>query len=191
MGATKPEESGDYYAWGEVETKTDYSWSTYKWCNASDSTLTKYCNNSDYGNEGFTDTLTVLTPEDDIAHVNWGGSWRMPTKAEQDELRNNCTWTWYSGGTWRMPTKEECDELLNTNYCLWEYVKYKNVEGYKVTSKIAGYTNNWIFLPIAFWTSSLDDYNQECASVLAFNWSFTYSTSTYRTVGNHIRAVSK
>jgi hypothetical protein len=36
----------------------------------------------------------VLDPEDDAATANWGGAWRMPTKAEQDELRNNCTWTW-------------------------------------------------------------------------------------------------
>lgn len=148
MAATKPEESGDYYAWGEVETKTDYSWSTYKWCNGSDYTLTKYCNNSDYGNEGFTDTLTVLTPEDDIAHVKWGGSWRMPTKAEQDELRNNCTWTWYSGG--------------NT--------EFNGIAGYKVTSNREGYTDQSIFLPVAgcysgtgfggvfgdYWSSSLN-----------------------------------
>jgi hypothetical protein len=43
---------------------------------------------------GIVDNKNVLDPEDDVAYVKWGGSWRMPTKAEQEELRNNCTWTW-------------------------------------------------------------------------------------------------
>ena len=94
VGADSPEEYGDYFAWGEVEPKETYNWSTYKYCNGSSSTLIKYCNNSSCGNYGFTDNKTVLDPEDDAATVNWGGNWRMPTKAEQDELRNNCTWDW-------------------------------------------------------------------------------------------------
>ena len=91
VGATKPEEYGDYYAWGETTPKSTYSWSTYKWCNGSKDTMTKYCTDSDYGT---VDNKTVLDPEDDAATVNMGGSWRMPTKAEQDELRTECTWTW-------------------------------------------------------------------------------------------------
>ena len=91
VGATKPEEYGGYYAWGETEEKDDYSWSTYKWCNGSENSLTKYCTDSSYGT---VDNKTVLDPEDDVAHVKWGGTWRMPTRAEQDELRENCTWQW-------------------------------------------------------------------------------------------------
>ena len=91
VGATRPEVYGGYYAWGETEEKDNYDWSTYKWCNGSNDTMTKYCTNSDYGT---VDNKTVLDPEDDVAHVKWGGSWRMPTKAEQDELRENCIWTW-------------------------------------------------------------------------------------------------
>ena len=91
VGASKPEEYGGYYAWGETEEKSNYDWSTYKWCNGSYDTMTKYCTNSSCGT---VDNKTVLDPQDDIAHVKWGGTWRMPTKAEQDELRNNCTWTW-------------------------------------------------------------------------------------------------
>ena len=94
VGATTPEEYGDYFAWGEVEPQEYYGWVTYKYCAGSSSTLTKYCNNSSYGKDGFTDYNIVLDPEDDAATMNWGGSWRMPTKAEQDELCNNCTWTW-------------------------------------------------------------------------------------------------
>ena len=95
LGASAPEDYGDYYAWGETEPKEDYSWSTYKWCmNGSDSQLTKYCTNSSYGYNGFTDNKTVLTPEDDAAAVNWGGKWRMATMDEWNELKNKCTWTW-------------------------------------------------------------------------------------------------
>ena len=94
VGANSPEEYGDYFAWGETKPKEIYDWSTYKYCNGSSSTLIKYCDDSSYGNNGFTDNKTVLDPEDDAAHVNWGGAWRMPTHAEQSELRNNCTWNW-------------------------------------------------------------------------------------------------
>ena len=94
VGATRPEQYGDYFAWGEVEPKTTYSWSTYKYCNGSYSNMTKYCNNSNYGNNGFTDNKTVLNPEDDVATAHWGGAWRMPTIAEQVELEDNCAWTW-------------------------------------------------------------------------------------------------
>lgn len=93
VGATTPEEYGDYFAWGEVEPKETYSWSNYKYGTNYDQ-LTKYCNNSSYGKDGFTDTKTVLDPEDDAAIANWGGAWRMPTKAEQQELINDCKWTW-------------------------------------------------------------------------------------------------
>ena len=91
VGATTPEEYGDYFAWGEVEPKEVYDWSTYKWCNGSHTTHTKYCTNSDYGT---VDNKTVLEAADDAAAVNWGGSWRMPTDAELTELREECTWTW-------------------------------------------------------------------------------------------------
>ena len=91
VGASKPEEYGGYYAWGETEVKENYTWETYKWCNGSYDTMTKYCTNS---NSGTVDNKTVLDPEDDVAHVKWGGSWRMPTMAEQDELRTKCIWQW-------------------------------------------------------------------------------------------------
>jgi hypothetical protein len=94
VGATTPEEYGDYFAWGEVEPKETYSWSTYKYCNGSYDSMTKYCSNSDYGKDGFVDNKTVLDPEDDAATANWGGAWRMPTYDEFSELENNCTWKW-------------------------------------------------------------------------------------------------
>ena len=100
VGASAPEEYGDYFAWGEAEPKSDYSWETYKfrvsgeWDNAK---INKYCTkSSNWGGTGPMDNKTVLDPEDDAARVNWGGSWRMPTLADWQELRNKCTWTWTS-----------------------------------------------------------------------------------------------
>jgi len=94
VGANVPEEYGDYFAWGETEPKNYYNFSTYKWCNGSVKTMTKYCIQTDYGNNGFTDGKTELDPEDDAAYVNWGPEWRMPTVDQQQELVDNCTWTW-------------------------------------------------------------------------------------------------
>ena len=91
IGASSPEEYGDYFAWGETEEKNNYDWSTYKWCKGSNDTMTKYCTNGKYGT---VDNKTVLDPADDVAHVKWGGSWRMPTKDEIKELVNKCSWQW-------------------------------------------------------------------------------------------------
>ena len=94
VGADNPEDYGDYFAWGETQPKSVYNWSTYQYCMGSNNTLTKYCNKSIYGYNGFTDNLTTLLPEDDAAAANWGGNWRMPTKEEFQELYNNTTVTW-------------------------------------------------------------------------------------------------
>ena len=94
VGAETPEGLGSYFAWGETTTKADYDWSTYKYCNGSENTLTKYCNDANYGYNGYTDELVVLQPEDDAATVNWGSGWRMPTVEECKELVNNTTSTW-------------------------------------------------------------------------------------------------
>ena len=91
VGADSPEDYGDYFAWGETETKSNYEWSTYKWCNGDLNTLTKYNTNPFYGT---VDNKIVLEPADDAAHVNWGGGWRMPIYKEMAELRDTCIWTW-------------------------------------------------------------------------------------------------
>ena len=108
VGATRPEEYGGYYAWGEVEEKENYSWSTYKWSAGCSTTIKKYSADSFYG---VRDNNNLLDPTDDVARVKWGGKWRMPTTGEQRELVDNCTWLWTT---------------LNGVY------------GYRVTSKING-----------------------------------------------------
>ena len=183
VGATRPEEYGDYYAWGETEPKTNYSWSTYKYCNGSYSTLTKYCNNSSYGNNGFTDTKTTLDPDDDVAHVKWGGDWRMPTVGEFVELLNNCTWTWTTLSD----------------------VKGYGVKGYRVTSKKSGYTDRSIFLPAAgyrsdtgligvgsyglYWSSLLYTVSPVEAKYVYFNSDDRDTYHDYRGLGLSVRPV--
>lgn len=94
VGADTPEDYGDYFAWGETQPKSYYGWDTYQYCMGGYDMLTKYCSNSSYGYNGFTDDLTTLLPEDDAATANWGSDWRMPTKEEWQELYNNTTLTW-------------------------------------------------------------------------------------------------
>ena len=173
VGATTPEEYGDYFAWGETQPKDYYYWNTYKYCNGSDDTMTKYCS------YGIRDYKTTLELTDDAARVNWGGKWRMPTNAEQDELRDtdNCTWTWTT---------------------------QKGVKGYKVTSKKNG---NSIFLPAAgyrsndnlicagiwgsYWSSSLSSYSCHDAYSVFFSSSYVNCSDYSRHDGRSVRAVCK
>ena len=92
IGASIPEEFGDYYAWGEVEPKETYSVNNYKWYIPNSSNYyTKYSTSYD---SGVNDGKIILEADDDAATVNWGGSWRMPTYEEWLELCENCTWLW-------------------------------------------------------------------------------------------------
>ena len=103
IGSNAPEESGEFYAWGEIKERSNFDWHTYKWCNGSSESMTKYCSSGAFGK---VDDKTVLDPEDDVAHVKWGGKWRIPTCEEMKELVNECTWEW---------------------------ITYEGVEGYHVT----------------------------------------------------------
>ena len=95
VGANAPEEYGDYFAWGETEPKELYDWSTYKWCNGSNTTITKYCTNSSYGYNGFVDGKTELDSEDDAATANWGSSWRTPSVEQLNEICAYCSQKWF------------------------------------------------------------------------------------------------
>ena len=114
VGADTPEARGDYFMWGETQLKGTCHWTTYQYCMGSDNTLTKYCNDSSYGYNGFTDDLTVLLPEDDAATANWGGGWRIPTQEEWQELYSNTTvtWTTQNGVNGRLFTAENGNSLF-------------------------------------------------------------------------------
>ena len=89
LGATSPEDFGYYYAWAETETKRLFNWTTYKWCNGTDKSLTKYNN---LEQNGTVDNNLILDIEDDSAFANLGGDWRIPTKEDWEELTSKCTW---------------------------------------------------------------------------------------------------
>ncbi len=90
IGASAPEQYGSFYAWGETSEKEQYVDATYKWYkDGNTQAILKYCKD-DFGFEGFQDGKTVLDPEDDAAHVQWGGTWRMPTNKEWAELMSKC-----------------------------------------------------------------------------------------------------
>ncbi len=98
LGASKPEEYGYYFAWGETEPKTVFNESNYKWYESEGESvgLTKYCMYSEAGFEGFRDEKMMLDPEDDAARVNLGEDWRMPTAGDWDELARLCSFDWVS-----------------------------------------------------------------------------------------------
>lgn len=88
LGADTPSDYGNYYAWGETSTKSEYDYSSY-WLDG------KPRHTSDKYKVG---GVTTLSLNNDAAHVEWGDSWRMPTGAEQQELIKECTWNWLAAG---------------------------------------------------------------------------------------------
>lgn len=97
VGADTPEGYGDHFAWGETKPKENYDWTTYAFSNGSYLSMTKYCSDSQYGDNHFTDNLTELLPEDDAATANWGEDWQMPSQAQMQELFNSQN----TEGTWK------------------------------------------------------------------------------------------
>lgn len=94
VGANAPEDYGDYFAWGETDSKDNYNWKTYMWCNGSERILTKYSKDCLYYDDGFVWCKMELDPMDDAAYVKWGELWRMPSQEQIHELCNFCTWQW-------------------------------------------------------------------------------------------------
>ena len=172
VGANKPEEYGDYFAWGETTIKSIYKWGTYKYCYGSYNNLLKYNTNRRYGT---IDSKTIIEFSDDAARANWGGSWRMPTEEELIELLEQCTWTWTT---------------------------QNGVKGYKVMSKsngnsiflpAAGYRDDSSLYRAGYsgfiWSSSLgaDDRSNGCS--MSFHFSHVYMDAHYRYYGLSVRPV--
>ena len=192
VGASKAEENGAYFAWGEINTKETYDWGTYYWMAEGQSDWTninKYqikdgqTDGYWYDNVGefIGDGKSTLESEDDAATANWGSGWRMPTMAELEELMNedNCTWTWVE------------------NY------HGSDLNGYEVKSKT---TAGLLFLPAAgyrwdsglynagsygiYWSSELDSSSADFARCLYFYSSGRGSNDYRRRNGFSVRAVA-
>lgn len=205
VGATTETGYGTYFAWGETSGytegsttgKTYYSWPSYTfgYYNGSSLKFKKYCSTSSssswFSDDVPVDNMTQLELGDDAARANWGGSWRMPTKTEFDELENssNCNWEW-------------TDDYNGTG-----------IAGYIVTSKKTGYTGNSIFLPAAgqrnlgttedggtsgsYWTSALYPYGVSLyAYYMSIDKSYYYTRGGAggghsRAIGLSVRAVTE
>lgn len=179
IGATIPTAKGFYFAWGETEYKSDYSWSTYAYCENGDSySLTKYVYDGYSGYNGYNDDLKKLEAADDAATQIYGDGWRMPTASEFEELLGNCTW-----------------ELVGN--------------GVKLTSTVKGYTDKFIIIPSTgfmsgakiylnssegyYWTNSLNTNGESAYAknfVISSYGGYCNIGSDSRSLGMAIRPVS-
>ena len=175
VGASSPEECGDYFAWGETTPKDVYDWSTYQWCEGSENTLTKYCTRSSCGYNGFVDNKTELDPEDDAATVNWGAEWRMPSQEQQYELSNNCTIEWTT--------------LNGVNGCLFT----SNINGASLFFPVVGFIwGSSLLAPDScyYLSRTILSHAPAYACTIAFGSSCTVgSSNTERSDGKVVRAV--
>lgn len=166
VGASKPEEYGDYFAWGETWPKKEYSWDTYKWMNEGQSSfeqISKYTIKDRItqgcwydGSENFIgDEKTVLDSKDDAATANWGSDWQMPSQSQMTELTND-------------------------SYTTKTFTTQNGVNGIKITSKNNG---NSIFLPAAgyydnyFYDGSFK--SEVNVSVGCYYWSLSHTYTSY------------
>lgn len=143
LGASCPEGYVDrYYAWGETAIHPDksYRWNNYKYSNGDIVGdrwvgITKYCNDSSYGLNGYTDQLTELEAVDDVATAKWGEDWKTPTLEQAMELSSECTWTWTTLNNvegYRVKSKKsERSIFLPACGCRWsEWLEGPGISGY-------------------------------------------------------------
>ena len=169
IGANYPEESGDYFAWGETAPKEIYSWETYKWAyidSDDEYVLTKYNYDNQYGT---VDNKMVLDPEDDAAYVLLGPSWRMPSAEQIQELTRWCSWKW------RM--RNDVYGWLGTG------PNGKNiflpVTGYRDEDSLR-YVGSYGYC----WSCDIrPEYTPDCAHSLTFGWGPNYWDYEYGFVG--------
>ena len=169
VGAYSLYKEGDYYAWAETREKSWYSWDNYKWFKqegedgATYKGLSKYCDFMIYGyfyydedlddEVGYEDNLKTIQPEDDVASSKWGNKWRIPTKAEMEELITKCTFTsscqnGYNGVTVQGPSGKS----IFLPFC-WDWPNEKSL------GTLRGFLGE-------YWSSSLRDEDPEKAFLL-------------------------
>lgn len=190
LGASSVGDPGDLYAWGELSAKEAYKWSNYRFFASGTSTanmkLSKYTYTViDLAEGGTADGKWVLEPEDDAVNVAFGGNYRMPAQVDMENL-------------------------YNSDKCNWEWITDYNgtgANGYLVTSKIAGYTDNSIFLPAGgfkdgstlkstnmgfYWINRLDADNPMLADYLRISkeYGIEKDFAIARSIGLSVRPVS-
>lgn len=171
VGANSPKDYGDYYAWGETSTKEKFSWKTYDFNKSGDA-------NVKFSKYYFDDKKYVLDPEDDVACMDWGGIWRMPTKEEWDELRDNCDFTWIVKGG---------HAGVNVS---------SSVNKKSIFLPAAGYCTDTLFFDVgsygAYWSSTLSTSSKYEAKGFGFNSMYPYKWAGgggNRYVGQSVRPV--
>ena len=170
VGASSPEEYGDYFAWGETVPKDYYDWSTYFDTDDGGRTFNLYTSNTNDG-------LIELQPEDDAATANWGSGWQMPSLAQIQELKNSSyttsEWTQLNGVYGRKVTSKSNGNSI-----------FLPAAGYRWYGELefAGSRGE-------YWSSSLipDEVSRAC--YLYFNSDGWDWNIYYRSHGQSVRAV--
>ena len=164
-----PEEYGDYFAWGETEPKYKYDWSTYKYCNGTDDTITKYSYNSTVKPE--------LEAIDDAARVNWGSGWQMPSIEQCEELYNSSytttTWTTINGKYGRKITSKSNGNSI-----------FLPAAGYRGGSSLGNAGSDGYY-----WSRSVYMGGGTAACYLYFDSSYVRAGYSYRCLGQSVRPV--
>ena len=176
VGAENPEDHGSYFVWGETEIKSTYSWSTYKYCYGSETTLLKYNTKSSFG---IVDNKTELDIDDDIAYVNWGKDWRMPSYTQLKELINRdyttTIWTTQNGVYGRLITSKSNGKSIFLPATVFRYdssLGYVGSEGH-------------------YWSRTLDWDDPSYALLLHFDSDFINATYDSRYFGQSVRPVRR
>jgi hypothetical protein len=157
VGASNPQEYGDFFAWGETQTKSKYDYDNYKYFNSTTYQITKY---------SLSDNKTELEAADDVARVKWGGKWTMPTAAQMTELVNQCYWVWTKNYNesgvagyivFKAKSVEDKGSVVDVNsslslaYSLSDTHIFLPAVGYKDSYQ------SYLGEAVCYWTKTLDD----------------------------------
>ncbi len=183
VGATKPSEYGDLFAWGETSPKEYYEKEDYKWFN--DGKFTKYLMENKYG-DGVIDGKDELDNQDDAAVKNWGDSWRMPTSQEIEELVDGCDWEWVDNfDNSGVPGVVGCSKK-NGNCIFFPAAGYNGDEGYFGKNHMGLYWSKSLVSDDARDAHSFHfgfEFDDDPSSLMCMRWSWR------RNVGIPVRAV--
>ena len=177
VGASSPSDYGGYYAWGETSTKSDYSWSSYQYFHDQDGNGEPYDSNWNTQTNELTNIGSNISgTRYDVARQKWGGGWKMPTKAQFEELRSKCTWTWTTQGG-------------HSGY------KVTGPNGNSIFLPATGWRDGTSSYVVGsggdYWSATLSEFNTDDAWYLAFG-SGDHSVNSYnRYYGRTVRPVTE